>query len=176
MDTRVISSEKTLVFEFAWQLLTNNKQYTKIDFEKSMFEDDQNGKFLDLFIEYETGHKNIRIGIEFKFPRKTNLSNSGQTQVRKKVIHDVRRLCILKEKDKIDLGCFLFATNEKCYFNPKKESIFSTGNKIFKKGDSLPSDSIYSEEIKPQTDIIFNWKSKELSDGQFSFMDPVFIV
>ena len=52
-----MSSEKTLVFEFAWQLLTHHKQYSKLDFEKYVFEKDSNGRFLDLYIEYKSGNK-----------------------------------------------------------------------------------------------------------------------
>ncbi len=170
-----MSSEKTLVFEFAWQLLTNHKQYSKLDFEKYVFEKDSNGRFLDLYIEYKSGNKNIRIGIEFKFPKQSDKNNSGQTQVRQKVIHDVRRLCILKEQNKIDLGCFLFATNEKCYLNPRKDSKFSTANRSFKKGEALPTHLENCEEIKLSTELKFNWPTIELSNGLFAFMDPVFI-
>ena len=74
-----MSSEKTLVFEFAWQLLTNHKQYSKLDFEKYVFAKDPNGRFLDLYIEYKSGNKKIRIGIEFKFPKKTGKSDKVKT-------------------------------------------------------------------------------------------------
>lgn len=170
-----MSSEKTLVFEFAWQLLSKHKEYSKLDFEKCVFEKDPNGRFLDLYIEYKSENKKMRIGIEFKFPKKTGKSNSGQTQVRQKVIHDVRRLCILKEQNKIDLGCFLFATNEKCYFTPRKDSKFSTANRIFKKGDTLPTSIENMKEIKVSKELRFNWHTNKLSVGNFAFMDPVFI-
>ena len=63
------SSEKTLIFQFAWRLRLSQNiglDEKKIDFERSLFESFSDGTFLDLYFEADK----VRVGLEFKFPKK----------------------------------------------------------------------------------------------------------
>lgn len=89
---KLLSSEKSVVFNFAWQLQkTCQDRIELIDFETSLFHDFSDGQFLDLFVLYRREDQLIRIGIEFKYPNKKK-TNSGQTLVRPKIINDLKRL------------------------------------------------------------------------------------
>lgn len=170
-----VASEKTLVFEFAWRLLKKYPNYKELNFEKVVLQNQKKKSFLDLYVKLSSGKKALRIGIEFKFPKTSSNNNgSGQTQVRQKSIKDVARLCKLKDQKEIDLGCFLFATNEKGYFTHNEKLKFSTIGQIFKLEEFLPTneDGI---PFKPTNELYFNWNTTNIKSGTFVFMDPVFV-
>jgi hypothetical protein len=173
------SSEKTLVFHFAWLLKNSLKEeITIIDFEKQLFREFSDGTFLDLYFEY----KNQKIGIEFKFPKRSLKGNSNSTQTRIKSINDIKRLCYLVNKDEIDLGVFLMAVNEKAYIfegNKRVSSDFKTHNQIqYNKGITFPIDLIKSKEtVVSPININISWNG--INDTQLtesiSWINPIFI-
>jgi hypothetical protein len=182
----LISSEKSVVFNFAWQFYLEHKEnIVSIDFETSLFDNFSDGQFLDLYIVYKSENKKMKIGIEFKFPNKKE-SGSGQTQVRQKIINDIKRLNWLVNNDKIDIGCFLCVTNEDAYVRKGNYSVaptFTTHHgKQFKLNEALPENPSSSEKINAICDIDFNWKyvnSKNnkyfIENKTYSFLNPIFI-
>ena len=117
---------------------------------------------------------NENIGFEFKFLKTT----SDTTVPRIKIVNDIKRLCWLKEKSKIDKGYFLLATNESPFINKgdKKDcfetyqgSSYTTGNNFpfttkcdnsdnNKKENRVKQlENSSSEIIRVPKDILFNW-------------------
>jgi hypothetical protein len=186
-DIRSISSEKSVVFNFAWELA---KKYPKnlkfIDFEISLFNKFSDGKFLDLYMIFRDGIKDVKIGFEFKFPHKKE-RGSNQTESRQKIINDIKRVNWLVENRKIDLGCFLCITNENGYINPGKFKVapefLTHQGKIYDKNTILPINESYNEKVKSLERIEFNWRNVSLinerfkinNDKKFSFLNPFFI-
>jgi hypothetical protein len=186
-NIRLISSEKSVVFNFAWELA---KKYPKelkyIDFETSLFHDFSDGKFLDLFIIFSNGTKDIKIGIEFKFPHK-KLRGSNQTVSRQKIINDIKRVNWLVENNQIDLGCFLCVTNENGYINPGNFRVapefLTHQGKIYEDNTILPNNESFIEEVVALNRIEFDWRYVRLinrkfridDDKKFSFLNPIFI-
>ena len=183
---KLISSEKSVVFNFAWQLQKSCQDRIElIDFETNLFHDFSDGQFLDLFILYRRGEQSVRIGIEFKYPNKKK-NNSGQTQVRPKIINDIKRLTWLVANRGIDLGCFLCVTNEKDYINQgnyKINTAFLTHHGMtYVKDSLLPANDLYRQPVRAITDITFNWnhiqktqKKYEIAGADYSFLQPIFI-
>jgi hypothetical protein len=185
-ENKLISSEKSVVFNFAWEFFQEFERYiTLIDFETNLFEDFSDGQFLDLFINFKMDNKIVRIGIEFKYPNKKK-NGSNHTETRQKIINDIKRLNWLVENKKIDIGCFLCVTNEKNYIhvaNLTKAANFLThqGQKYNAK-DWLPFNEKYKEQVMSLTDIVFDWKYVSLKknkycidDNKVSFLEPIFI-
>ncbi|GAB3789051.1 hypothetical protein GCM10028818_56710 [Spirosoma horti] len=183
---KLISSEKSVVFNFAWLLQkTCQDRIELIDFETNLFHDFSDGQFLDLFILYRRGDQSIRVGIEFKYPNEKK-SKSGQTQVRAKIVNDLKRLTWLVTNGGIDIGCFLCVTNEKNYVNQgkyKKNTDFLTHHgQTYAKGSFLPANDLYKEPVRAITDITFSWnhiqktqKKYEIAGAVYSFLEPIFI-
>ncbi|QFZ54493.1 hypothetical protein FEZ18_06640 [Oceanihabitans sp. IOP_32] len=177
-----ISSEKTLVFKFAWSLASNRVlNVTNIDFEKDLFKANfKDGKFLDLYFEIVDKNKVYRVGIEFKFPHKKE-SNSGGKQIRMKIINDLKKIDNLIQSNSVDLGVFLCATNEDYYLNLDKkvrtENEFATCHgKTYNTESYYPTTAVYSHIIRPSNNIVFNWRNIHLiSPTYFSFLNPIFI-
>lgn len=177
-----VSSEKTLVFKFAWAIASNNVlNITNIDFEKDLFNMDfKDGKFLDLYFEVAAKNEVYRVGIEFKFPHKKK-SNSGGKQIRMKIVNDLKKIDNLIQTNAVDLGIFLCATNETYYLNLDKkvrtENEFATCHgKTYNTASYYPTTAGYSHMIRPSNNIIFNWRNTHLiSPTYFSFLDPIFI-
>ena len=186
-DIRLISSEKSVVFNFAWELA---KKYPKelkfIDFETSLFHDFSDGKFLDLFFIFNDGVKDIKIGIEFKFPHK-KAKGSNQTVSRQKIINDIKRINWLVSNEKIDIGCFLCITNENGYINPGNFTVapefLTHQGKTYEQNSILPSNESFTEVVAALNKIEFNWryigvvgrKLRINNDKKFSFLNPIFI-
>lgn len=186
-DIRLISSEKSVVFNFAWELA---KKYPKelkfIDFETNLFKDFSDGKFLDLFIIFSDGIKDIKIGVEFKFPHK-KAKGSNQTVSRQKIINDIKRVNWLVENKQIDLGCFLCVTNENGYINPGNFRVapefLTHQGKIYEENTILPSNKSFIEEVIALKKIEFDWRYVRLiktkfqidNDKKFAFLNPIFI-
>ena len=186
-DIRLISSEKSVVFNFAWELA---KKYPKnlkfIDFETSLFNDFSDGKFLDLFIIFNDGIEDVKIGIEFKFPHK-KARGSNQTVSRQKILNDIKRINWLVENEPIDLGCFLCITNETGYINPGNFRVapefLTHQGKVYEQNATLPRNELFTEEINALNRIEFDWRYVSLvnnkfridNDKKFSFLNPIFI-
>ena len=186
-DIRIISSEKSVVFNFAWELGKKHPKELKfIDFETSLFTEFSDGKFLDLFIILNDGDKDVKIGIEFKFPHKKN-KGSNQTVTRQKIINDIKRINWLVSNKQIDIGCFLCVTNEIGYINPGKFKVASEflihQQKIYEENTILPQNDSFTELVHAVNSITFNWrhltftkrKFKINNDKKFSFLNPIFI-
>lgn len=181
------SSEKSIVFHFAWMLKENlQSKIHSIDFEKQLYENFSGGKFLDLYFEVDEQ----KIGIEFKYPKSTknsaklgNSGNSNQTQTRIKVINDIKRLSYLINDNRIDYGFFLMLTNEKPYiFTGYKKNIaieFQTySDVIYKTGITFPIDSINSKEtVTCLNDVVFRWNGIEQNKilDKVAWIDPISI-
>jgi len=176
----ILSSEKTLVYRFAW--LLNSELNIKInvtDFERVLFDKKfSDGKYLDLFLDLEIHKQSYRIGLEFKFPNKKD-KNSGGKEVRQKIINDIKRLDYLISKDKIDLGVFICATNEKYYPSGKIRDELNfdiRDGKKYKKGENYPVNTKNVKTMQIGTDFKFKWKNKEMIKSDFfSFLEPIFI-
>lgn len=182
----MISSEKSVVFNFAWEFFQEFEQYiTLIDFETNLFEDFSDGQFLDLFINFKMDNKIVRIGIEFKYPNKKK-NGSNHTETRQKIINDIKRLDWLVENKKIDIGCFLCVTNEKNYIHvanlTKAANFLTHQDQKYNAKDWLPFNKKYKEQVMSLTDIVFDWKYVSLKknkycidDNKVSFLEPIFI-
>lgn len=186
-DIRLISSEKSVVFNFAWELAKKHPKNLKfIDFETSLFNDFSDGKFLDLYIIFNDGIKDVKIGIEFKFPHK-KARGSNQTVSRQKIINDIKRVNWLVENKQIDLGCFLCVTNENGYINPGNFRVapefLTHQGKIYEQNTILPINESFTEEVSAIKRIEFDWRYVRLvnrkfridNDKKFSFLNPIFI-
>lgn len=186
-DIRLISSEKSVVFNFAWELAKKHPKNLKfIDFETSLFNDFSDGKFLDLYIIFNDGIKDVKIGIEFKFPHK-KARGSNQTVSRQKIINDIKRVNWLVENKQIDLGCFLCVTNENGYINPGNFRVapefLTHQGKIYEQNTILPINKSFTEEVSSIKRIEFDWRYVRLvnrkfridNDKKFSFLNPIFI-
>ncbi|MDA8648303.1 hypothetical protein N9L43_00675 [bacterium] len=183
---KTYSSENSVVFNYAWEFQKNNRNIIQsIDFEVPLFKDFSDGKFLDLLISVKDSSQQIKIGFEFKFPQR-KLNGSGQTQIRPKIINDIKRLSWLVEKNIIDFGVFLCATNEKGYINKgnfRKYSEFETYHKkVYSAGEFFPFNSEYSEQVKIQKNIKFEWNNVlvnsnkiSIKDEKYSFLEPIII-
>lgn len=185
-DIKLISSEKSVVFNFAWEFYKKfEQQIDLIDFETSLFKNFSDGQFLDLFIKFKHDDKVVRIGIEFKYPNKKK-NGSNHTETRQKIINDIKRLNWLVENDKIDIGCFLCLTNEKNYIHlgklTKATEFLTHQGQTYEANEFLPVNQTYTEEVKALTDMKFNWKyvilKKDkycINESKVSFLDPIFI-
>lgn len=176
-----ISSEKTLVFKFAWLLNSHdNLSIENIDFEKDIFDEAfLDGKFLDLYFEVLIAGIRYRIGVEFKFPNR-KINGSGSTQIRQKIINDLKKLDSLIQNNKIDMGIFLCATNENYFLLNKKraEGHFATYNgKTYSVNENYPCNKKYSHNLTLSNDIHFNWRNSNLIKvDYFSFLEPIHII
>ena len=176
----IISSEKSLVFNFAWKL---NKLFKDedidIDFEKDLFDKFLNGKYLDLLIKVKENNEAVfLVGIEFKFPNKKK-SSSGHTQVRQKIVNDLKRLDYLVQNKKIDFGVFLCATNENNFLINKDRGTASDflvhHQAKYKRGQFYPCNDKHNEEIFITNDINFEWSKSSLNGyTEFSFLKPIY--
>ena len=68
-NTLKLSSEKSLVFWYAWNLKSDYPDLvTHIDFERNIYQGFKCGTFIDLYLEIALGGQKHKIGIEFKYP------------------------------------------------------------------------------------------------------------
>ena len=177
-DPKDFSSEKTMVFKFAWLLKERlGIAIHKLDFEKQVFEKEfMEAKYLDLYFEFE----GKRIGLEFKFP-KYNGGYTNQTQTRVKIVNDLKRLNYLVNSNKIDIGIFLMATDLKPYvIEGKKQKYpdFKTYKDVkYAKVNDFPIAKENEFVIKPNNDICFNWfNDNRMRQGiEFAWLEPIFI-
>lgn len=173
------SSEKTLCFNYAWELKTEYKKKIKIDFEKQIFGNDFiAGKFLDLYAEIHNENGLQRIGIEFKYIKSREHNNSNQTQNRVKIVNDLKRLTYLVDKKKVDQGYFFCITNERAYttkgdFSVAQEFIVSDGT-VYNKGDVFPIIQSSCDNVTVLNPIRFEWES--ILNDRLHVLKPIKIV
>lgn len=171
-------SEKTLVFRFAWLLQKRLEQDTFFEFEKIVLKEGltKSKKFLDLYFE----SNGLKIGMEFKFPKKSENSSNNQTQRRMTAISDLERLNAMVVNKEIDLGIFLFSTDLKAYAYDTGKRVKSKDYKIhngfvFNKSEFLPP---YEKAKTPLVcDISFDWVGLEKikPNDVFAYIKPIFI-
>lgn len=157
-ENQPLSSEKTLVFLFMWEL-KKLLPTVYFDFERPLYASLQGSdKFLDLLVYLEESHK---VALEFKLPKSTTKGGSNQTQIRENIYKDMFRLnyLVVHQIDQVKEAYFLCATNEKAYLNPRtysKNPWFKTyhGHELAS-GFIAPDFSIYPPL---RTSVSFDWK------------------
>ena len=185
-NKKIFSSEKSIVFDFAWQFSVKyNLLIENIDFETSLFNTFLDGTFLDLFLELKENGETYKVGIEFKFPIKKD-NNTGHTEVRQKIINDIKKITWLVKENKIDLGVFICFVNEENYINEgnysKAPNFRTHHNKLYKKGEELPSNEKYKEKVDCINDVKFEWsninnnkKKFKIPIDEFAVLKPILI-
>ena len=176
-----LSSEKTLVFKFMWELgRIVSDDDLKFDFEYAAYEklnsSDTSDRFLDLLVWTD---EDFKVAFEFKLPKR-GLTGSPQTNTKPKIYRDIARLKYLVDTAQtgIRAGFFICAVNEDAYLNNTgradltysvahmhKASVTEVG------GLSLP------------TPLTFIWNGIKLEDykdkyvcaGRFAWLEPVII-
>ncbi len=187
LPNTLISSEKAIIFKFAWKYYENFRETIRvIDFETCLFENFSEGKFLDLFMVIESNGQEYRIGIEFKFPKYAT-TNSNHPQTRQKIINDLKRINIIAQHNLIDLGCFLCLTNENAYLNIGNFRVapdcLTNHGKIYNAGDFLPQTHNFEQQIQTINDIEFHWRNihmvrnkyEKIPEVNFTSINPIFI-
>lgn len=119
-----LSSEKALTFLFVWELgrLLEYSPAYRSDFEWNAYADvDSEDTFLDLLVYTDP---NFKVALEFKFPKSSGGSRTGQTQGRAKIIRDISRLSYLVQQNinSVRLGYFICATNEGPYLSKGRKT------------------------------------------------------
>ena len=173
-----LSSEKTLCFLFAIELLYQVGHKLCIDFENQCFKNlEGESKYLDLL--FYTASK-FKVAIEFKLPQKTDKGGSNTTQTRSAVYRDLARLNYLKTADISPKACyFLMAANEGSYFNRgqyKKNIEFITAhNHNVSKTNNLVVQGIPMNGMA----FSFDWEGIEIRrkklacSGVYSWLKPI---
>ncbi|MGF1862510.1 hypothetical protein [Photobacterium profundum] len=112
----MLSSEKTLVFMFAMQLVYKVGKNLKVDFENRCYENlDGSSKYLDLLFYTDDTYK---VALEFKLPKKSSGGASNQPETREAIYRDIGRLMYLKSNELKPKACyFLMGVNEPAYLN-----------------------------------------------------------
>ncbi|MBT9097242.1 DUF2442 domain-containing protein [Methylovulum psychrotolerans] len=183
---KACSSEKALVFHFAWKLKESYKDRINLDFEKTCFISENEEKFSDgTFLDLYAVLDDKKIGFEFKFPKSTE----DQKKTRIKIINDIKRLCWLKIKGKIDKGYFLCMTDTMPYINKgeKEDAVdFETyQGSIYTAGGFFPVyEKLSIEKIAVPKEIVFYWngirlmkmKYKPMKEGRYyPWLTPIII-
>lgn len=174
-----LSSEKTLCFSFAMELVFRVGRLLQIDFENQCY-DNLNGasKYLDLLFYTDDAYK---VALEFKLPTRSKSGNSNQTQTRESVYRDLARLKYLKENTLSTEACyFLMATNESAYLkkgNYKKGLDFVTANgHIIKDTNNIVAEGLSLSGIQAN----FSWSNidsatnlKLVKNAKYAWLNPI---
>ena len=179
-----MSSEKTLVFKFMWELAkyVNNNEL-QFDFEYIAYDKlDGTDKYLDLLFWTDEKYK---IAIEFKFPKKTEEGGSDTAIVRRNIYKDISRLKYLVDNkiNEINIGYFICLTNQSTYFNKdaklkKYKDLVTYNNYKYEKSTILNYDDI--KELPDKLE--FNWDnidekgSNIIEGGEFAWLKPIKII
>jgi hypothetical protein len=171
LPNALISSEKSVIFKFAWKYFENFGQTIQsIDFETCLFENLPDGKFLDLYVVIQSNGVRFRIGIEFKFPKRAT-TNSNHPQNRQKIINDLKRINLLVQNNTIDLGCFLCLTNENNYLNEGRFRVapdcLTYHGKLYQVGSLLPQTLNFNLQVNATNDIQFIWRNVNLVGNKY---------
>jgi hypothetical protein len=181
IDKKRVPDEISLIFVFAWKFQKLfNKGKLDIDFKKDIFDSFSDGTFLDLYMEINIdGNSPFVIGFKFKFPIKKE-TPSCPTEIRQKMINDLKRLDFLTQNNAVDLGVFLCATNQEEYLNYQditnvKDFQVHHGKK-YQKGDLYPLNNEYHEQVTVTKDVRFEWSQNDLKNNkEFSFLQPIYL-
>lgn len=181
----IMSSEKTLVFKFMWELAKdiNNDNKLKFDFEYIAYDKlDGTDKYLDLLFWTDEKYK---IAIEFKFPKKIEEGGSDTAIVRRNTYKDISRLKYLVDNkiNEINIGYFICLTNQSTYFNKdaklkKYKDLVTYNNYKYEKSTILNYDDI--KELPDKVE--FNWDnidekgSNIIERGKFAWLKPIKII
>lgn len=181
----IMSSEKTLVFKFMWELAKdiNNDNKLKFDFEYIAYDKlDGTDKYLDLLFWTNEEYK---IAIEFKFPKRKGKGSSDTSKVRRNIYKDISRLKYLvdNEINKIHIGYFICLTNQSTYFN-KSANITKYNDLLTYNNYNYTSNKVLKyEDIKKLPDKIeFKWgnineKGTRVEKGcKFAWLNPIKII
>lgn len=179
-----MSSEKTLVFKFMWELAKDvNNNELQFDFEYIAYDKlDGTDKYLDLLFWTDEKYK---IAIEFKFPKKTEEGGSDTAIVRRNIYKDISRLKYLVDNkiNEINIGYFICLTNQSTYFNKdaklkKYKDLVTYNNYKYEKSTILNYDDI--KELPDKVE--FNWDnidekgSNIIEGGEFAWLKPIKII
>lgn len=175
-ENHPLSSEKTLVFSFMWELKTILPNI-KFDFESRVYENiDNTDKYLDLLIYLKEDDK---IALEFKLPKSTEKGGSNKTDTRRNIYKDLLRLnyLVTNQINNIKKAYFLCATNERVYLNDGTYEKYPEF-KVYK-GYKLESGFYYPEfDNLPalSKDLCFSWtnttcqNNKNVIKGNFAWL------
>ena len=179
VGSQPVSSEKTLVFLFAMELIHKVGKNLIIDFENQCYGDiSGESTYLDLLFYTD---RSFQVAIEFKFPTGT----PDQKDTRKKIYRDIGRLNYLKAEAGMNACYFLMATNVVAFLNPGKyrnypemgvahDHAINSQNNI--EVDGIP---LWGVEVKFKWDNIKEKanKNKEIRkfalDGRYAWLMPV---
>lgn len=187
-----LSSESALRFLFAWELgrLLEYSPSYRFDIEWNAYAGlDSEDTFLDLLI-FTDPH--FKVAIEFKLPKSSGTSKTGQTQIRAKIIRDISRLSYLVQRgiNSVKLGYFICATNEGPYLsegrkteNPQYKTYHGH---IYQAGATIPPgtrpNGIERELHLPKHEVRFEWEGMEdkgrttarfVPKGRFAWLKPI---
>lgn len=173
-----ISSEKTLVFLFAMELVHRVGSELVVDFENRCYENlSGSSKYLDLL--FYTDPKYC-VALEFKLPRKSSGGASNQPETREAIYRDIARLKYLKKNELKAQACFfLMAANEHAYLNIGKyrrspKLITSHGHSVDKNNSlNIAGVSLKGLEFKFEWDGIEKINKKYHCKGVFSWLKPI---
>ncbi|KHA58666.1 hypothetical protein NL53_20630 [Vibrio variabilis] len=107
-----LSSEKSLVFLFAMEILKIVGNKLVVDFEQQCYEElSGKSKYLDLLFYTSTNYK---VAVEFKLPQGT----PDRKETRKSIYRDLARLRYLHDQKSHNYCIFLMASNIESFLNP----------------------------------------------------------
>ena len=178
-ELQPISSEKTLVFVFAMELVKRVGSNLIVDFESQCYETLQgSSKYLDLLFYTDD---NFKISLEFKFPSGT----PDQKDTRKKIYRDLGRLNFLKKNSTHSVGYFLMATSVDSFLNKGNYSnypdmITSHNHSVFPENNIIVdganlnglSVSFHWENIEEKRYATSN-KTKFVRSGRYAWLKPI---
>ena len=187
-----LSSEGTLRCLFAWELgrLLEYSPAYRFDFEWNAYAAlDSEDTFLDLLVYTDP---NFKVAIEFKLPKSSGVSKTGQTQIRAKIIRDISRLSYLVQGsvNSVKLGYFICATNEGPYLSEGRKTTNSQymtyHGHIYPAGAIIPPgtkpNGIERKLLLPKHEVRFEWEGMEdkgfttirfVPTGRFAWLKPI---
>ena len=170
-----LSSEKTFVFKFMWELakLVKNEKL-KFDFEYPAYEAlKEDDRFLDLLVWTD---KKYKAAFEFKLPKR-GLTGTGSTQVKPKIYRDLARIKYLVDNkiDNINIGFFLCAVNEDSYLN------MGRANPTYAVAHNHIATITESYGLPLPNQLAFTWtgiqwddrQQKTIRNGKFAWLEPI---
>lgn len=140
------SSEKTLVFLFAMELVRSCNNSLIIDFENQCYANlEGESKYLDLLFYT---NENYKVAIEFKMPRSSTNGGSDKLKMRRGIYKDIERLKHLKDSNFAQARYFLMATDENFYLH----------NKDIRMDPEIKTKHEHSEQFGDIT-VFFRWNN-----------------
>ena len=172
-----LSSEKTLVFKFMWELGKHiQNDNLRFDFEYAAYEKlnskDVSDRFLDLLVWSQEDYK---VAFEFKLPKR-GLTGSPQTNTKPKIYRDIARLKYLVDNAQsgIRVGFFICAVNEEAYLNNTGRADITYSVAHNHKASVSDIGGLSLPDL-----LTFNWtgikvgRDKYVCSGKFAWLDPI---